>query len=398
MSKDRSGAGDPERSILFRELTTRVFDRRWATAKRSTEIVAPSLFLGMRHLMSLRLYGIFQCTAIMLLAVGAIQPARVWAGVTEQPPIAASQVLTVALDGSGEFRSIQDAVDHAPNGATIRVKPGEYREDVTIHSKEGLKIIGDGAELVTIMGRNRVGSFHIGKWPYGATNVSVSGMTIKEHGGLAFGIFNGQGVLLSKLHIDGMLFAQQVKDVRIEHCAIGKSETAGAQFADSYATLAENTIHDNDHGVTVAGKSDVRLERNIITRNLYEGVVVTDQAHAVLVSNTIVKNGGGIAFLGWSRSEASGNIIGLNKVGVVIAPSSSTTLTHNALYNREHNYLRAGPPDVPAPELKSESDILKDPRFVDPGQDDYRLRSETPLTQIGGFPHLGALPPLKPAN
>jgi parallel beta-helix repeat protein len=314
----------------------------------------------------------------------------------EQPPRDPGQVLMVALDGSGQYRSIQEAIDHASNGATIRIKPGQYHEDVTIHSKDGLKVIGEGAELVTVAGRNRVGSFHVGKWPYGATNVSISGLTIKEHGGLALGIFNGRGVVLRKLRIEGMLFAQQVLEVRIEQCAIGTSETTGAQFADSHAILVDNVIHDNDHGVTVAGKSDVRLERNIITRNLFEGVVVTDQAHAVLISNTIVKNGGGVAFLGTSRGEASGNIIGLNKVGFLIAPTSSSTLAHNALYNREHNYLRAGPPDIPAPELKPASDLLVDPRFVDPGKDDYRLRSETPLTEIGGFSHLGALPPLKP--
>jgi parallel beta-helix repeat protein len=334
----------------------------------------------------------------IILAIACGEPSGVFGAQAGELPPDAAQILIVSLDGSGQFRSIQDAIDHASNGATIRIKPGQYREDVTIHSKEGLKVIGDGADLVTVLGRNRVGAFHIGKWPYGATNVSVSGLTIKEHGGLALGIFNGRGVLLSQLHIDGMLFAQQVRDVHIERCTIRKSETTGAQFADSHVTLAENRIHDNDHGVTVAGNSDVRLERNIITRNLYEGVVVTDQAHAVLIRNTIVNNGGGVAFLGRSRSEASGNIIGLNKVGLVIAPSSSTTLTHNALHNREHNYLRAGPPDLPAPDLKPDSDLLLDPQFVDAGKDDYRLRSETPLTQIGGFPHLGALPPVKPAN
>jgi hypothetical protein len=344
--------------------------------------------------MSLRSVWI-RCVGTAVLAVAVMGMSQPCVAEGEEASPALTQVLIVALDGNGQYRSIQDAIDHASNGATIRIKPGHYHEDVTIHSKDGLKVIGEGAELVTVAGRNRVGSFHVGKWPYGATNVLISGLTIKEHGGLALGIFNGRGVVLRKLRIEGMLFAQQVLEVRIEQCAIGTSETTGAQFADSHAVLVDNVIRDNDHGVTVAGKSDVRLERNIITRNLFEGVVVKDQAHAVLVSNTIVKNGGGVAFLGTSRGEASGNIIGLNKVGFLIAATSSTTLGHNALYNKEHNYLRAGPPDIPAPELKPASDLLVDPRFVDAGQDDYRLRSETPLTEIGGFSHLGALPPLK---
>ena len=301
--------------------------------------------------------------------------------------------VVVALDGSGEFRSIQEAIDQAGPGDTIRIKAGEYEEDVTIHSKERLKLAGDGVDRVKILGRNRVGAFHIGKWPYGATDVEISGMTINQHAGLALGIFNGRGVLLRNMRVNGLLFGQQVQDVRIEQCVLGDSETTGVQFADSQAVLVDNFIHDNDHGVTIAGKSEVRLERNVITRSLFEGVVVMDRARAVLVSNTIAKNGGGIAFLGTSRSEVSGNIVGLNKVGFLVAPTSQATFSYNALFNAEGDYRAVGPPERPAPELKSASDLTVDPRFVDPSRDDFRLRTDTPLVRVGGYAYLGALAP-----
>jgi len=314
---------------------------------------------------------------------------------TVQSPIVQDpRVLVVALDGTGQYRSIQEAIDQAASGDTIRIKAGEYPEDVTIHSKHRLRLVGDGADKVQILGRNRVGSFHIGKWPYGATEVEISGLTIHEHGGLAMGIFNGRALVLREVKINGMLFGQQVREVRIEQCVIGGSETTGVQLADSQALLVGNFIHDNDHGVTVAGKSDVRLERNVITRSLFEGVVVTDSARAVLLSNTIVKNGGGVAFLGNSRSDVSGNIVGMNKVGFVVGALSTADISYNAVFNSEVNYVRAGPPNVPAPELKADSDLTVDPRFVDPIHDDFRLRSDTPLTKVGGFAYLGALAPI----
>lgn len=301
----------------------------------------------------------------------------------------------VALDGSGDYQSIQEAVNAAGNGDTIQIKAGTYREDVAVHSKERLRIVGEGPDRVKIMGQKRFGSFHIGKWPYGATDVEVSGMAIHEHGGLAMGIFNGKGVVLRDLRIKGTLFGQQVQGVRVEQCTIGGSETTGVQFADSHAHLIDNVIHDNDHGVSVAGESNVRLERNVITRNLFEAVVVKDKGQAVLVSNTIVKNGGGVAFLGESRSEVSGNIVGFNKVGFLVGPSSEATSSYNAMYNTDGDYLRAGTPNVPAPELKAESDLNVDPRFVDLGHNDFRLKPDTPLVQVGGFPHLGAVAPAK---
>jgi hypothetical protein len=211
----------------------------------------------------------------------------------------------------------------------------------------------------------------------------------EEH---AVGLFNGRGVLLKRLTVNGMLFTQQVEDVRIEDCTIGGSETTGVQFADSQAVLVGNFIHDNDHGVNIAGKSNVRVERNVITRSLFEAVVVNDKARAILVSNTLVKNGGGAAFLGQSHSDVSGNVVGLNRVGFLVASTSHATTSYNAFYNSDGDFLRVGNPNQPAPELKGQSDITGDPHFVDPAHDDFRLRADTPLAKVGIFPFLGALP------
>ena len=305
-----------------------------------------------------------------------------------------SQQIVVALDGSGRFRSIQEAVDAAKKGDSIFIKPGAYAEDVTIHSKEKLRLIGAGMDQVTLLGRERVGVFHVGKWPYGATDIEISGLTINEHGGHAMGIFNGRGILLHHVRVKGMLFTQQVEDVRIENCIIGGSETTGVQFANSQAALRDNFIHDNDHGVSVAGKSNILLERNVITKSLFEAVVVNDQSRAVLVGNTLAKNGGGAAFLGTSQSEASGNIVNSNRYGFVVGPSTKVALSFNAMQNSEANYVRPGPPPQPAPELKPDSDLTVDPRFVDSAGDDFRLRADTALVKIGQFSYLGALPPV----
>ncbi len=62
----------------------------------------------------------------------------------------------VAKDGSGDFFTVQDAINAAPDylkegGCTIRIRPGIYKEKVIIPaSKERLHIIGDNPETTVI--------------------------------------------------------------------------------------------------------------------------------------------------------------------------------------------------------------------------------------------------------
>ena len=58
-------------------------------------------------------------------------------------------MIVVARDGSGDYTSIQAAIDAAPAGEEIRVKPGEYRERVVI-DKPGLRLVGESQEGVVI--------------------------------------------------------------------------------------------------------------------------------------------------------------------------------------------------------------------------------------------------------
>ena len=332
----------------------------------------------------------FFSTLLYLALVFSFSPASA----ADDPTPSDSRTLIVAQDGSGQYRSIQSAVDDARKGDRILIKPGAYREDVRIHNKEQIKLIGAGMDQVTLLGSDVVGVLYVGKLPYGAADIEISGLTVNEHGGQAVGIFLGRRIVLRDIRVNGMLFGQQVEDVRIDHSILGGSETTGVQFVDSQAVLTGNFVHDNDHGINVVGRSHVRLEQNIITRSLFEGVVVGDRSQAELVRNTIVKNGGGAAFLGTSQVQAKGNIISLNRFGFLVGPNSQVTLAFNALRNQEANYMRQGSPPQPAPELQSDSDLTVEADFVDTNGDDYRLQAETTLVKIGGFPYLGALPPI----
>ena len=48
----------------------------------------------------------------------------------------------VAQDGSGDFLTIQEAIDAAKDGATIGIKPGLYSEHFTLEPEKDVDLEG----------------------------------------------------------------------------------------------------------------------------------------------------------------------------------------------------------------------------------------------------------------
>ncbi|XP_076913403.1 putative pectinesterase/pectinesterase inhibitor 12 [Bidens hawaiensis] len=88
-----------------------------------------------------------------------------------------ANTLTVALDGSGNFTSITDAINFAPNNSVERViiyiKEGSYEENVDIPSyKTNMVLLGDGSDTTIITGNRSV----VDGWTtFKSATIAVSG-------------------------------------------------------------------------------------------------------------------------------------------------------------------------------------------------------------------------------
>ncbi|CAO2823110.1 unnamed protein product [Amaranthus hypochondriacus] len=85
--------------------------------------------------------------------------------------------MIVAKDGSGNFTSIQEAVNFAPNNSDYRtfiyIKEGTYEENVEIPSnKINIVLLGDGSDVTTIVGARSMG---LGWTTFRSATVAVSG-------------------------------------------------------------------------------------------------------------------------------------------------------------------------------------------------------------------------------
>ncbi|KAL4613927.1 hypothetical protein ACB092_07G017800 [Castanea dentata] len=87
-------------------------------------------------------------------------------------------VLTVATDGTGNFTTITDAINFAPNNSYnertfIYVKQGVYEENVEIPDyKPNIVLLGDGADVTLITGNRSVGD---GWTTFRSATLAVSG-------------------------------------------------------------------------------------------------------------------------------------------------------------------------------------------------------------------------------
>lgn len=88
-----------------------------------------------------------------------------------------SQVLTVAADGTGDFTTITDAINFAPNNSddrvVINIKQGVYEENLEIPSyKTNIFLLGGGKDSTIITGSRSVGD---GWTTFRSATVAVSG-------------------------------------------------------------------------------------------------------------------------------------------------------------------------------------------------------------------------------
>ena len=152
--------------------------------------------------------------------------------------------LVVAKDGSGDFTSIQQAVDALPvSGGDIRIKHGTYREVVTIR-KPHVHLHGDDADpssTVIVYGNgapNSGGTFNTATVFVEADDVTMDGITIEND----FGFGKGQAVALS-VTADRAVFrhmrllgAQDTLFAASKYCYgdYGPCAPTRQYFADSY--------------------------------------------------------------------------------------------------------------------------------------------------------------------
>ena len=230
------------------------------------------------------------------------------AAVTPQASINpnARDTIIVSAAGDGEFLSIAEALRHASPNARVLVRPGLYRESITIDNQ--IEIVGDGALESIIIESTDASCLSMHADAATVRNLTLRGISSGVSGGIGFFTVDvPQGELtledcditsesfssialhnsattsiIRRCHIhdsaDSGIYAYAGARGRVEDCLIHASHNLGVAVTDgAVLTLARSVIRDGDDaGVVVWNKADCALEECEITGNSKAGLGVSD--------------------------------------------------------------------------------------------------------------------------
>ncbi len=194
--------------------------------------------------------------------------------------------LVVDADGAvGEYTSIEAATDAAQSGATVEVRPGTYREQVTITTNITL-VAPDGA---TVRGDGSGAGVTIGEIEGSDTRPVVDGFTVS---GFETGIDG-----------TGQTFGITPQDWRLRNTTVVDNTEMGVRGSAGDWRLENVTIADNGRiGVDGFVASDNWTVSNATIRGHSEDGIRGDDGSWEIRDTSLVNNGNGISAL-----EANGD-------------------------------------------------------------------------------------------
>lgn len=280
------------------------------------------------------------------------------------------QTLVVDQMGRGDFTSIGDAIKQVVPGSIIKVRPGLYRESITLDKP--IEIVGDGQiDDVVIEAEQTVLSFDA---PYGrVANLSIrqveravfvsDGAVVILNGRLELercDISNtgGEGVDIRgeanprirwcKIHdcgVWGVAFVNNARGV-LEDNEIWSNSLANVYISGSaQPVIRRNRVHHGDtYGIQIYKQGGGLVEDNDVFLNRSDGIDIDpgEEKHGgnpLVRHNVIHENGSaGINMIGDATARIVDNDVHQNaEAGIYIASEAHPDVNSNQIHHNKHS-------------------------------------------------------------
>jgi len=218
-----------------------------------------------------------------------------------------------------DYLVIQEAINSANFGDTIKVASGEYMENIIM--KEEISLIGSNEIKKTIE-----------KTESDSEASESDSVFLEEQIIINETIINGEesGNVVS--FKDGITNKTKLANFTIKNSG---ENLSGILIEDSSPTINDNILKDNEYGIYIKGDSSPVIQKNIINFN-NKGVQVYNFEKETDTKATFAN----IAFV--SVSTIIDNLITDNKIGIDLY-NSSATINHNTISYNNHYKTYLGP-------------------------------------------------------
>jgi len=272
---------------------------------------------------------------------------RVTAATTATPgPVTVS----VSPDGSGDYPSLEAAVEEVPEGSTIILEAGTFLLTEPLSVTKALTLVGAGMDQTELVSGAEGHVVHFsGDGPF-----TAQGITFRHQGDKMARTVDVKG---GEIDFSYCRFTGAVWDEDEEFGGIGLMMRENTTGLVRECRMEENALH----GVAVQEQAEIALERNICRDNIQagirfsgtsggtarqnectgnglSGIIVKDQAHPTLEGNICTGNeGNGIAYFEDAGGTAQDNECSDNGLhGISIDEQAQTTLEGNVCrYNEQ---------------------------------------------------------------
>jgi len=227
-------------------------------------------------------------------------------------PMNRGNTLYVGGSGSGNYTTIQEAINNATNGDTVFVYNKTYNENVDTKLKK-IILIGEDRDTTIITGPATNPVVRIG-----TSDTTLSGFTL---------IGTSTGTIIQVASLSENVF---ITNNLIKNGANGIMLSP----TTSKATITDNTIVDNAFvGIQLQTSSYNVIRDNRIENNEAQGIDLSfGSNHNSILNNSLIDNGEeAILISGITSTEntISGNNISSNKIGVRFSSAGSNKIQSN---------------------------------------------------------------------
>jgi len=247
-------------------------------------------------------------------------------------------------DGSGDYPTIQAAIDALPADSTIMLGSGSFKVSERLIIEKSLTIIGVAFDQTDIYASGEYGAIYfVGPGEFNLQKVSVlyhgsiqghvieireAGFNISEcmvkagiyseaenKGGVGIWVEDSTGTVQNSYSVENQIHGMQI-------------------WGASQVTLTENSFYNNEYsGVSISGSSKVTAQNNEFLYNEVDGVAVGEFANVILENNIMNNNTeAGIAFFDQSGGVVKNNTCVDNRLGIYIEETANPLLENNNCY------------------------------------------------------------------